>query len=97
MQALFKNMSLKYVLQVMAIGRTFEETFQKALRMCHPSIAGFTSRLPMNKEWPSNIDLRRELAEPSSTRIYAIAKVICDEGPRATFFFSFPEYSQLGL
>lgn len=87
MQALFKNMSLKCVLQVMAIGRTFEESFQKALRMCHPSIAGFTSHLPMNKEWPSNLDLRRELAEPSSTRIYAIAKVICDKGRRATLFF----------
>ena len=82
-------MSLKPVLQVMAIGRTFEESFQKALRMCHPSIDGFTSRLPMNKEWPSNIDLRRELAEPSSIRIYAIAKVVCDKGPWATFYFLF--------
>lgn len=71
----------------MAIGRTFEESFQKALRMCHPSIDGFTSRLPMNKEWPSNMDLRKELAEPSSTRIYAIAKVICDKGPGANIFF----------
>ncbi|KAF3824180.1 hypothetical protein GH733_008465 [Mirounga leonina] len=70
--------SMKSVGEVMAIGRTFEESFQKALRMCHPSIDGFTSRLPMNKEWPSNIDLRRELAEPSSTRIYAIAKALED-------------------
>lgn len=75
----------------MAIGRTFEESFQKALRMCHPSIDGFTSRLPMNKEWPSNMDLRKELAEPSSIRIYAIAKVICDKGPE--WIFS-SEYSQ---
>lgn len=72
----------------MAIGRTFEETFQKALRMCHPSIDGFTSRLPMNKEWPSSLDLRRELAEPSSTRIYAIAKVIGARGPEPLFFFT---------
>ncbi|KAF4014153.1 hypothetical protein G4228_005239 [Cervus hanglu yarkandensis] len=70
--------SMKSVGEVMAIGRTFEESFQKALRMCHPSIDGFTSRLPMNKEWPSNIDLRRELAEPSSIRIYAIAKALED-------------------
>ncbi|XP_025785587.1 carbamoyl-phosphate synthase [ammonia], mitochondrial [Puma concolor] len=70
--------SMKSVGEVMAIGRTFEESFQKALRMCHPSIDGFTSRLPMNKEWPSNIDLRRELADPSSTRIYAIAKALED-------------------
>uniref|UniRef100_A0A2K6G1A8 Carbamoyl-phosphate synthase 1 n=1 Tax=Propithecus coquereli TaxID=379532 RepID=A0A2K6G1A8_PROCO len=70
--------SMKSVGEVMAIGRTFEESFQKALRMCHPSIDGFTPRLPMNKEWPSNLDLRRELADPSSTRIYAIAKALED-------------------
>ncbi|XP_015336477.1 carbamoyl-phosphate synthase [ammonia], mitochondrial [Marmota marmota marmota] len=70
--------SMKSVGEVMAIGRTFEESFQKALRMCHPSVDGFTSRLPMNKEWPSNLDLKRELAEPSSTRIYAIAKALED-------------------
>ena len=62
--------------QVMAIGRTFEESFQKALRMCHPSVDGFTPRLPMNKEWPANLDLKKELSEPSSTRIYAIAKAL---------------------
>lgn len=65
--------------QVMAIGRTFEESFQKALRMCHPSVDGFTPRLPMNKEWPANLDLKKELSEPSSTRIYAIAKVMWDD------------------
>ncbi|KAK2494808.1 hypothetical protein MC885_012607 [Smutsia gigantea] len=70
--------SMKSVGEVMAIGRTFEESFQKALRMCHPSIDGFTSHLPMNKEWPSSIDLSRELADPSSTRIYAIAKALED-------------------
>uniref|UniRef100_A0A452SJW0 carbamoyl-phosphate synthase (ammonia) n=1 Tax=Ursus americanus TaxID=9643 RepID=A0A452SJW0_URSAM len=70
--------SMKSVGEVMAIGRTFEESFQKALRMCHPSIDGFTSCLPMNKEWPSNMDLRKELAEPSSIRIYAIAKALED-------------------
>lgn len=62
----------------MAIGRTFEECFQKALRMCHPSVDGFTSRLPMNKEWPANLDLEKELADPSSIRVYAMAKVMKD-------------------
>lgn len=60
----------------MAIGRTFEESFQKALRMCHPSIDGFTSYLPMNKDWPGEVDLRSELSEASSTRMYAVAKVL---------------------
>uniref|UniRef100_A0A8D2LW28 Carbamoyl phosphate synthase arginine-specific large chain n=1 Tax=Varanus komodoensis TaxID=61221 RepID=A0A8D2LW28_VARKO len=60
--------SMKSVGEVMAIGRTFEESFQKALRMCHPSVDGFTACLPMNKEWPADVDLRKELAEASSIR-----------------------------
>ncbi|EDL00247.1 mCG121563 [Mus musculus] len=73
--------SMKSVGEVMAIGRTFEESFQKALRMCHPSVDGFTPRLPMNKEWPANLDLKKELSEPSSTRIYAIAKALENNMP----------------
>ncbi|NXC07115.1 CPSM synthase, partial [Orthonyx spaldingii] len=73
--------SMKSVGEVMAIGRTFEESFQKALRMCHPSIDGFTSHLPMNKAWPAIVDLQKELSEPSSTRIYAIAKALDNEVP----------------
>uniref|UniRef100_A0A8D0H9D3 Carbamoyl-phosphate synthase [ammonia], mitochondrial n=1 Tax=Sphenodon punctatus TaxID=8508 RepID=A0A8D0H9D3_SPHPU len=73
--------SMKSVGEVMAIGRTFEERFQKALRMCHPSVDGFTSRLPMNKEWADNLDLRKELADPSTTRVHAMAKALCDNVP----------------
>ncbi|NXP31318.1 CPSM synthase, partial [Leiothrix lutea] len=73
--------SMKSVGEVMAIGRTFEESFQKALRMCHPSADGFVSHLPMNKAWPDIVDLHKELSEPSSTRIYAIAKALDNEVP----------------
>ncbi|NXS63689.1 CPSM synthase, partial [Brachypteracias leptosomus] len=73
--------SMKSVGEVMAIGRTFEESFQKALRMCHPSVDGFTSHLPMNKAWPAVVDLQKELSEPSSTRIYAIAKALENKVP----------------
>ncbi|NXO85001.1 CPSM synthase, partial [Sitta europaea] len=73
--------SMKSVGEVMAIGRTFEESFQKALRMCHPSVDGFVSHLPMNKAWPAIVDLQKELSEPSSTRIHAIAKALEDEVP----------------
>uniref|UniRef100_A0A674HAJ5 Carbamoyl phosphate synthase arginine-specific large chain n=2 Tax=Taeniopygia guttata TaxID=59729 RepID=A0A674HAJ5_TAEGU len=73
--------SMKSVGEVMAIGRTFEESFQKALRMCHPSVDGFVSQLPMNKAWPATVDLQKELSEPSSTRIYSIAKALDDEVP----------------
>ncbi|NXQ62608.1 CPSM synthase, partial [Anthoscopus minutus] len=73
--------SMKSVGEVMAVGRTFEESFQKALRMCHPSVDGFVSHLPMNKAWPAVVDLQKELSEPSSTRIYAIAKALDNEVP----------------
>ncbi|XP_075685766.1 carbamoyl-phosphate synthase [ammonia], mitochondrial [Rhinoderma darwinii] len=68
--------SMKSVGEVMAIGRTFEESFQKALRMCHPSVDGFTSNLPMNKAWTADTNLRKEMAEPTSTRMYSMAKAM---------------------
>ncbi|XP_075036384.1 carbamoyl-phosphate synthase [ammonia], mitochondrial [Mixophyes fleayi] len=68
--------SMKSVGEVMAIGRTFQETFQKALRMCHPSVDGFTSNLPMNKAWTADVNLRKEMAEPTSTRVYSMAKAL---------------------
>lgn len=64
-----------FCLQVMAVGRTFEESMQKALRMCHPSVDGFVPRLPLRKAWADSQDLQQELAVPSSTRIFSLAKV----------------------
>uniref|UniRef100_Q9PTM9 Carbamoyl-phosphate synthase [ammonia], mitochondrial n=1 Tax=Opsanus beta TaxID=95145 RepID=Q9PTM9_9TELE len=66
--------SMKSVGEVMAIGRTFEESIQKALRMCHPSIDGFMPRLPLKKDWADSHDLQQDLAVPSSTRIFSLAK-----------------------
>lgn len=68
--------SMKSVGEVMAIGRTFEESFQKALRMCHPSIDGFMSELPMKKPWQDDFNYQKELSVPSSTRTYAVAKAL---------------------
>ncbi|MGH0144066.1 UNVERIFIED_CONTAM: hypothetical protein FKN15_044675 [Acipenser sinensis] len=67
--------AMKSVGEVMAVGRSFEESIQKALRMCHPSVDGFMPRLPMNKPWAKKQDLEQELAVPSSTRIFSIAKI----------------------
>ena len=36
---------MKSVGEVMAIGRTFEESFQKAMRMVHPSVDGFVAQV----------------------------------------------------
>uniref|UniRef100_A0A3Q1GTQ3 carbamoyl-phosphate synthase (ammonia) n=1 Tax=Acanthochromis polyacanthus TaxID=80966 RepID=A0A3Q1GTQ3_9TELE len=68
--------SMKSVGEVMAVGRTFEESVQKALRMCHPSVDGFMPRLPLKKAWADTQDLQQELAVPSSTRIFSLAKAL---------------------
>ncbi|KAK1165865.1 carbamoyl-phosphate synthase [ammonia], mitochondrial [Acipenser oxyrinchus oxyrinchus] len=68
--------AMKSVGEVMSVGRSFEESIQKALRMCHPSVDGFMPRLPMNKPWAKKQDLEQELAVPSSTRIFSIAKAL---------------------
>ncbi|XP_025999670.1 carbamoyl-phosphate synthase [ammonia], mitochondrial isoform X1 [Astatotilapia calliptera] len=68
--------AMKSVGEVMAIGRTFEESMQKALRMCHPSVDGFVPRLPLKKPWSDTHDLEKELAVPSSTRIFSLAKAL---------------------
>ncbi|KAK7507745.1 hypothetical protein BaRGS_00000710 [Batillaria attramentaria] len=61
---------------VMAIGRTFEESLQKALRMTHPSVSGFTPTLPAGKEYPDDFDINSNLRVPNNTRIHTIAKAL---------------------
>uniref|UniRef100_A0A7M4CD17 Carbamoyl-phosphate synthase [ammonia], mitochondrial n=1 Tax=Oreochromis alcalicus TaxID=40169 RepID=A0A7M4CD17_9CICH len=68
--------AMKSVGEVMAIGRTFEESMQKALRMCHPSVDGFVPQLPLKKPWSNTHNLEQELAVPSSTRIFSLAKAL---------------------
>uniref|UniRef100_A0A3Q2PET7 Carbamoyl phosphate synthase arginine-specific large chain n=1 Tax=Fundulus heteroclitus TaxID=8078 RepID=A0A3Q2PET7_FUNHE len=68
--------AMKSVGEVMAVGRTFEESVQKALRMCHPSVDGFVPRLPLRKAWGNAQNLQQELAVPSSTRIFSLAKAL---------------------
>ncbi|KAI2660811.1 Carbamoyl-phosphate synthase [ammonia], mitochondrial [Labeo rohita] len=68
--------AMKSVGEVMAVGRTFEESIQKALRMCHPSVDGFVPRLPLKKAWAEQRDLERELSLPSSTRIFSLAQAL---------------------
>ena len=59
----------------MTIGRTFEESLQKALRMTHPSVEGFTAKLPAGKDYPSNFNMEESLTRPHNTRIHSICKV----------------------
>ena len=63
---------MKSVGEVMAIGRTFQESLQKALRGLETGIDGLDERL--NREHPEARDiLRRELTEPHAERILYVA------------------------
>ncbi|KAL4221656.1 hypothetical protein ACF0H5_019913 [Mactra antiquata] len=60
--------SMKSVGEVMAIGRKFEEAFQKALRMMDESLVGFE---------PHNIEVSdQELEEPTDKRILVLAAAL---------------------
>ncbi|KAF8820622.1 carbamoylphosphate synthetase [Cardiosporidium cionae] len=62
--------AMKSVGEVMAIGRTFEESLQKALRMVENSL-GFDGSHFTNVE-----NISQELQNPSPQRIWAIAKAL---------------------
>jgi len=75
--------AMQSVGEVMAIGRTFEETIQKALRMVDESSLGFDPirfDLELNRRNVSNTgasleaELKKELANPTPVRVWAIAK-----------------------
>ncbi|KAL5005647.1 hypothetical protein ScPMuIL_016805 [Solemya velum] len=68
--------SMQSVGEVMAIGRTFEESLQKALRMTHPSVEGFSPDLPAGKDYPKDFNLEDSLKVPNSYRIHCIAKAL---------------------
>ncbi|KAJ1915714.1 Carbamoyl-phosphate synthase [Tieghemiomyces parasiticus] len=61
--------SMKSVGEVMAIGRTFEETIQKAIQAVEYSFLGFTENDYVT-------DLDHELVNPSDQRLFAIANAL---------------------
>jgi carbamoyl-phosphate synthase (ammonia) len=67
--------AMKSVGEVMAIGRTFEESMQKAIRMVDPaSQMGFESNSNV-AEWSKN-EILHELQHPTDQRVFAIARLL---------------------
>lgn len=64
--------SMKSVGEVMGIGRTWEESLQKAIRMVDPSFEGFQAL-----EFP---DLDTALAEPTDRRLFAVGSAMLNHG-----------------
>ena len=65
--------SMKSVGEVMAIGRTFEEAIQKAIRSVDPSNAGFSRR---DAGALMSLDIDSELQTPSDQRMFALANAM---------------------
>ncbi|MDR2039409.1 MAG: carbamoyl-phosphate synthase (glutamine-hydrolyzing) large subunit [Bacteroidales bacterium] len=66
--------SMKSVGEVMAIGRTFEESIQKGLRMIGQGMHGFVGNRDLVFE-----DIEKELTNPTDMRIFVISKAF-DKG-----------------
>eukprot|EP00931_Biecheleriopsis_adriatica_P111998 TRINITY_DN864_c0_g1_i4.p1 TRINITY_DN864_c0_g1~~TRINITY_DN864_c0_g1_i4.p1 ORF type:complete len:1615 (-),score=380.51 TRINITY_DN864_c0_g1_i4:13-4806(-) len=75
--------AMQSVGEVMSIGRTFEETIQKALRMVDETSLGFDSirfDLELNRRGVAtsgpdfDVELKKELSHPTPVRVWAIAK-----------------------
>jgi len=64
--------AMKSVGEVMAIGRTLEESIQKAARMVDPANPGFQPHM----RFDTMEDLRQELAVPTDKRLFAIAQAM---------------------
>lgn len=66
---------MKSVGEVMALGRSFEEVVQKALRMLNIGAQGL---VPVPMEIPKK-DLQKEMKQPSPRRIFAIAEALSQD------------------
>ena len=64
--------AMKSVGEVMSIGRTIEETLQKAMRMVDPSVPGFEPK----HTYETMEDLKKELEVPTDRRLFAIAQAL---------------------
>ncbi|KAI8988578.1 large subunit of carbamoyl-phosphate synthase [Mycotypha africana] len=67
--------AMKSVGEVMAVGRTFEESLQKAIRQVDPSFSGFDG-LPTPFE-----DVEDVLRSPTDRRLFALGQVMLNKDP----------------
>ncbi|HEY6394965.1 MAG TPA: carbamoyl-phosphate synthase large subunit, partial [Candidatus Binataceae bacterium] len=67
---------MKSVGEVMAIGRTFKESLQKALRSLEIGAYGFESRFSHTERTNAAAEVRAQVAKPSSNRLHYLADAI---------------------
>jgi carbamoyl-phosphate synthase large subunit len=66
--------AMKSVGEVMAIGRSFEESLQKAFRSLEKGLAGLEEILPLNGDAPEHDQIRAALSKPTPQRLLYIAE-----------------------
>ncbi len=64
---------MKSVGEVMAMGRTFQESLHKALRGLETGGEGLDERVPMADPEAAALELKRQLREPGPDRVYWVA------------------------
>ncbi len=64
---------MKSVGEVMAIGRSFEEVLQKAIRMLNIGAKGFTAQGNSDFDVP---DYQRDIKDPTTRRIFAVSQAL---------------------
>ncbi len=80
---------MKSVGEVMSIGRSFEEAFQKALRMSEETVDGFVAnptgyKFRSDKWSKSRASLEDELMNPTDQRMFALATALHIDGEHFT-------------
>jgi carbamoyl-phosphate synthase large subunit len=67
---------MKSVGEVMAMGRTFQESLQKALRGLETGVCGLDTRITDATDEEQLIELKRQLREPKPDRIFYVADAL---------------------
>lgn len=67
---------MKSVGEVMGIGRTFEEAFQKAIRMLDQDFEGVTSQKVFNNDETEEESIQKYLYTPTPKRMFALAMAL---------------------
>ncbi|OZJ05855.1 Carbamoyl-phosphate synthase arginine-specific large chain [Bifiguratus adelaidae] len=81
--------AMKSVGEVMAIGRTFEESLQKAIRQVDPQFNGFQA-LPEPFE-----DLPEVLSNPTDRRLFALGQAMLSEDPETRKTYTLDKLHEL--
>jgi carbamoyl-phosphate synthase large subunit len=77
---------MKSVGEAMAIGRTFQESLQKALRSLETGLTGFDEQLPMPLSEEQEAQLAEELRHPGANRLLFVADAFRAGWPLARIY-----------